>query len=79
MHGCLSDGSPYEISNLLDTDNDDTKLIGRPVGKITTKNEMKDALFWVKSKIGKDYLLSSGKGFSVFNLCSDLKDITVNK
>lgn len=79
MHGCLSDGSSYETRNLLDTDNDDTKLIGRPVGKITTNNEVKDALFWVKSKIGKDYLLSSGKGFSVFNLCSDLKDITVNE
>lgn len=79
MHGYLSDGSSYETNNLLDTGNDDANLIGRPVRKITTKIEVKDALFWVKSKIGKDYLLSSGKGFSVFNLCSDLKDITVNE
>ncbi len=76
MHGCLSDGSSYETSNLLDTDN---RVIGRPVGKIATNNEVKDELFWVKSKIGKDYLLSSGKGFSVFNLCSRLEDITVNE
>jgi hypothetical protein len=76
MHGCLSDGSHYETSNLLDTDNE---LIGRPVGKIATNNEMKDALFWVKAKIGKDYLLSTGKGFSVFNLCTRLEDVTVNE
>jgi hypothetical protein len=72
IHGCLSDGSNYETNNLLDVDDEDNQHIGKPLVKklaYTGKDtkEAKDMDFWVKAKIGQDYLLSAGKGFHVWN------------
>lgn len=69
IYGYLSDGSKYETINLLDVDD---KQVGRSLlNKLsyTDKNteEATDTIFWVKAKIGQDYLLSAGKGFRVLN------------
>lgn len=69
IHGYLSDGSKYETSNLLDVDD---KQVGRSLLNelsYTDKDtkEGADTNFWVKAKIGEDYLLSAGKGFRVWN------------
>ncbi|KAK1747815.1 hypothetical protein QTG54_001778 [Skeletonema marinoi] len=72
IHGFLSDGSHYEINNLLDVDD---KHIGRPLlKKLPYTDNTKEATitdFWVKAKLRQQYLLSAGKGFHVWNSLLD--------
>ena len=77
IRGCLSDGSRYETNNLLDVDDEGNKHIGRPLfGKLAyTDKDTKDMNFWVKAKIGQDYLLSGGKGFRVWNTVLDHNEL----
>ena len=75
LHGCLSDGSNYAISNLLDLDDECKKYIGRPllnnVSYIDVDTKKQGEQFWGKAKIDQNYLLSSGKGFHIVNLMLD--------
>ena len=66
INGYLSDGSHYETNNLLDVSDDNNKHVGRPFRSIGYDGKESKS-FWVKAKIGREYLLSAGKGFHVWN------------
>eukprot|EP00581_Thalassiosira_minuscula_P008468 CAMPEP_0183708872 /NCGR_PEP_ID=MMETSP0737-20130205/5043_1 /TAXON_ID=385413 /ORGANISM="Thalassiosira miniscula, Strain CCMP1093" /LENGTH=582 /DNA_ID=CAMNT_0025936825 /DNA_START=191 /DNA_END=1939 /DNA_ORIENTATION=+ len=70
IHGCLSDGTYYEMSNIMDANEEDLQ-IGRKLGQIKfNDNESggtKEGIFWVKGMVGENKLVSYGKGFNVWN------------
>ena len=71
IHGCLSDGSYYKATNIM-SPCDGSIVTGRPlIGQKSFKDEktcdMKQGVFWVKGKVGDNYLVSRGEGFDVWN------------
>jgi len=71
IHGCLSDGSYYETSDIMDANNEDNLLLGRKLGQHEFEDkesgDTKEGMFWVKGKVGDNHLVSHGKGFNVLN------------
>ena len=73
-HGTLSSGEGYESTNFFDDDDDDD-VIGREVDRErfsfegSVQDDSCDEIKWfVKSKfLDGEYLVSTGKGYEVFN------------
>ncbi len=72
MHGCLSEGSNYEMKNMTCSDYDHLD-IGKALSTEqkrffdTSSGVTREGTFWIKAKFGHQRLISHGKGYNVWN------------